>query len=99
MPWVGGVPREMGAQFIRTLRGEIRGGWDPGAGAICRRTVSGAFGRPGLSLSRPPRSARQWFGPDSHPPLSPSSGCRGPPRFRLLPGPISGVRPPSAPPP
>lgn len=29
---------------------------------------------------------------------SPRGGCRGPPHFRLLPGPISGVRPPSAPP-
>ena len=43
----------MDAEFIRTLRGEIRGGWEPGAGAICSQTVSGAFGRPGLSRSRP----------------------------------------------
>lgn len=43
-------------------------------------------GSPGPPVVRP-----------EHP--SPRGGCRGPPRFRLLPGPISGARPPSAPPP
>lgn len=74
----------MDAEFIRTLRGEIRGGWEPGAGAICSQTVSGAFGRPGLSRSRPtpvPPASGSVRTPIRPPPRAagaatrPTSGC------------------------
>lgn len=78
---------------------------DPVAG-----TVAGALGR--TRAGPRPHTARSW---DPRRPPGPLRGavpaasgslrtpllarCPGPPRFRLLPGPISGVRPPSAPPP
>lgn len=59
----------------------------------CAEAPAAPRGLSALSPLPPPASVVR----SEHP--SPRGGCRGPPRFRLVPGPISGVRPPSAPPP
>ncbi|XP_023483880.2 dihydrolipoyllysine-residue succinyltransferase component of 2-oxoglutarate dehydrogenase complex, mitochondrial isoform X1 [Equus caballus] len=52
------------------------------------RRADGSAGSPA------PPTARQWFAPNTP---SPRGRVPGQPHFRLLPSPISGVRPPSAP--
>lgn len=107
---VPGSQKETGAKLRASSAERCWGGCVRPAGRQCAglRQRPAAVGSPAQTgVQRRGRlGAACLFSPPLPPPAavvrsehpSPRGGCRGPPRFRLVPGPISGVRPPSAPP-